>query len=84
MYQYISLLEISNAFRSWKRILVVTGNKDPGRVATWPGYRLATEMLVILAINYRTASPCRRRVQNSLFPTFLTLHLLHSQKTLIF
>jgi len=48
MYQYILLLEISNAFRFRTRILVVTGNKDPGRVATWPGHRLATEMLVTL------------------------------------
>jgi len=84
MYQYISLLEISNAFRSRTRVLLVTGNKDPGQVATWPGDRLAAEMLVILAISYRMASPCRRRVQNSLFPTFLALHLLHSQKKLIF
>ena len=48
MYQYISLLEISNTFRSRTPILVVTGNKDPGRVATWPGHKLATEMLVTL------------------------------------
>jgi len=76
MYQYISLLEyLTLSFL--EAIPVVTGNKDPGRVVIWPGHRLATEMLVILAINYRTASPCRRRVQNSLFPTFLALHLLH-------